>query len=63
MTAKSLFIVFWAVIITRDKAMVPDRNKMRGVIWSRIRFYEVLVIYKTRDYVAITYQLKAFQKG
>ena len=63
MTVQSLFIVMWAVIITRSKAIIPDTNKMRWVIWSKIRFYKVLVISKTRDYVAITYQVKVFQNG
>ena len=45
----------------RSKASVPNTNKI--VIWSRIRFYEVLLFFKTRDYVTVTCQLKAFQNG
>ena len=63
MATKSLFIVFWAAIITRNDVSVPDANKMRLVICSRILFYEILFFPKTRDYVATIYELKAFQNG
>ena len=63
MTTKSLFILFWAVIITRNKTSVPDINKVGLVIWSKIQFYKVLVIYKTWNIVATTYQLKPFRNG